>query len=153
VSTYICPVVNGKVLLYKRLKHPQYGYTGFISEKMKFGENMLNAAKRGLLEETSLRADLRLIGNLRQIRKNNKGDVIEDGVFFIFYTDKVEGTLKEKDKEGEYFWAKLNDVASIKKLFKPSVEIVLKEITFRLKEKIGWDSMFIHELEPNPEAY
>lgn len=153
VSTYICPVIDGKILLYKRLKHPQYGYTGFISEKMKYGENMKQAAQRGLKEETSLIADLKLIGNLRQIRKNKKGEVIEDGVFYIFFTEKVEGVLREHDKEGEYFWVDVNKVKDIPKLFRPSVEIVLKEITSRLKGNVSWDAKFIYEFEPEPEEY
>lgn len=153
LSVYIVPIVNGKVLLYKRLKHPQYGYVGYISEKMKFGENMVNAAIRGIKEETTLDANFSLVGNLRQIRKNSNGKVIEDGIFYIMYTDKVTGKLREKCEEGEYFWIDIDKISSIKKLFKPSVEIVSKEIQNRIKNNTLCKEYFIYELEPKPEKY
>lgn len=39
------------------------------------------------------------------------------------------------------------------KLFKPSVEIILKELQKRLTGDINWDNKFIYELEPEPEEY
>lgn len=153
VSVYVCPVVDGRVLLYKRLKHPQYGYTGLISGKMKYGENILSTARRELKEETGLDADLKIIGNLRQIRKDANGNVIEDGIFYICYTDAVVGSLVEKSLEGEYFWVELDKVSSLEKIFKPSLEIVVKEVTLRLNAKTSWESKFIYELMPEPEDY
>lgn len=146
VSVYICPVVGGKVLLYRRKKHPQYGYTGFISEKMKFGEGILGAAKRGLYEETGLIADFMVVGNLRQVRRNENGEVIEDGVFYVCITDKISGELKPS-KEGEYFWVKLGKVREMEKLFRPSVEMVIDEV------KKGLKQIFIYDIEPEREEY
>lgn len=153
VSVYLVPIVDGQVLLYKRLKHPQYGYVGFISEKMKYGENMLQAGKRGFKEETTLDADFTLVGNLRQIRKNEQGTVIEDGIFYVLFTDGVLGELREKSVEGEYFWKPIVDVPKVKKLFRPSAEIILDEIRKRMADKTLGKQYFIYELEPAPENY
>ena len=147
VSVYMCPVVEGKVLLYRRLKQPQYGYVGLTSGKIAYGEKILETASRELFEETGLKASFKIVGNLRQIRKDAEGKVREDGVFYICYTDKVEGKLQDAGLEGEYFWVELDKVKEIDKLFKPSVEIIIEEIKKGLKEN------FIYELEPEPEAY
>ena len=147
VSTYMCPVVGGKVLLYRRLKQPQYGYVGMISGKIAYGESILTTANREFKEECGLTGEFKIIGNLRQIRKDAEGKVREDGVFYICYTDKVAGDLQEAGLEGEYFWVELDKVKEIERLFKPSVEIIINEIKKGLKEK------FIYELEPEPEAY
>jgi len=153
VSIYACPVINNKVLLHRRLKHPQYGYVGLVAGKIKYGENVLSTAKREFLEETDLTADFKVIGNLRQIRKNEKGKVIEDGIFYVCFTAKVTGELRQRDKEGEYFWVELKEVNKIDKIFKPSLEIILDEVKKRISGKISWDSTFIYELKPEPEDY
>lgn len=153
VSVYMCIVVDGKVLLYKRLKHPQYGYTGLPSGKIKYGEEILSTAKRELAEETGLIANFKIIGNLRQIRKNKAGEMIEDGVFYICYSERIEGDLTPIAKEGEFFWEELEKALKLDKIFKPSLEIVLKEVKNRLSKKIRWDNKFIYELIPDPEEY
>lgn len=153
VSVYLCPVIDGKVLLHRRLKHPQYGYAGLVSGKIAYGENILKTAEREFTEETNLKAKFKIIGNLRQIRKNVKGNVIEDGIFYVCFTDEIEGKLNEKHKEGEYFWVKVDKAAQIKKIFKPSLEVILDEAQKRLAGKISWDTKFIYEFEPEPEEY
>lgn len=153
VSVYIAPVIRNQILLYKRLKQPQYGYTGLISGKIKYGENILQTAQREFTEETELKADFQIIGNLRQIRKNADKQVIEDGIFYICYTNKVSGKLMEKSIEGEYFWHDIDKVTSLEKIFKPSLEICVKEIQKRISGEISFENKFIYELEPEPEEY
>jgi len=154
VGVYISIIKDNKILLYKRLKHPQYGYTGLISGKITYGETILDTAERELREETGLVAnDFKIIGAFRQIRKNLNNDVIEDGIFFVCYTDKFLGESVKNNREGEYFWAELDIVANIEKIFKPSLEIIIKEIQKRQKGEISWDTKFIYELQPEPEEY
>ncbi len=153
VSVYMCAVQDGKVLLHKRLKHPQYGYIGLPSGKIKYGERILDTARREFEEETELVADFKIIGNLHQIRKNEKGEVIEDGVFYVCYADEFEGSLLERQKEGENFWIELEKVNSLEKLFKPSLEYIVEEVQKRLSGEISWENKFIKEFEPEPEDY
>ena len=153
VSVYVCPVIDNKILLYKRLKQPQYGYTGFISGKIKYGDTILDTAKREFKEETDLEADFKIIGSMRQIRKNSEGEVIEDGIFYICYTDKIFGNLTESSKEGEYFWTNVYEVSAFEKIFKPSLEIGVKEIEKRLNGTTSWDNQFIYEIQPETEDY
>ncbi len=154
VSVYLCPVKGNKIILTRRLKHPQYGYVGLIAEKKRYGEQLEDTAKRALLEETGLVArNANLIGNLHQIRKNDKGEVVEDGIFYIFFIDKFTGNLIEKSVEGEYFWVDLDEVKEIKKIFKPSLEVVINELQERLSNKKDWEDKFIYEFLPEPEDY
>lgn len=153
VSVYMCAVIHNKVLLTRRLKHPQYGYVGLPSGKIKYGERILDTAKREFEEETGLFADFKVIGNLRQIRRNRVGQMVEDGIFFVCYTDYVKGNLTEKSLEGEYFWEDIKTAINIEKIFKPSVEILLKEVEKRLVGETSWDTKFMYELEPEPEEY
>jgi len=97
--------------------------------------------------------NFKIIGNLHQIRRNIKGEVIEDGVFYICYTDQVLGTLIEHSIEGEYFWIELEKVKDLAKLFKPSVEAVIKEIQKRLSGKVDFSNQFIYEYLPEVEEY
>lgn len=154
VSVYLCPVKDNQIILTRRLKHPQYGYVGLIAEKKRYGEKFEDTAKRALFEETGLVANnANLIGNLHQIRKNDKGDVIEDGIFYVFYIDQFTGKLTEKSVEGEYFWVDLDKVNKIEKIFKPSLEVVIKELQERLSNEKDWRNKFIYEFLPEPEDY
>ena len=117
------------------------------------GESIYQAASRELKEETGLDANLKIIGNMRQIRKDAEGNVIEDGVFYICYTDEIEEKEIKTNKEGEYFWISLDEVENLEKIFKPSLLIGVNEIKDRLNGKTSWENKFIYELEPEPEEY
>lgn len=90
---------------------------------------------------------------MRQIRKDTEGNVIEDGVFYICYTDEVEEKEIKTNKEGEYFWISLDEVENLEKIFKPSLLIGVNEIKNRLNGQTNWENNFIYELEPEPEEY
>ena len=106
VSVYICPVVGKNILLTRRLKHPQFGYVGLVSGKMGYGERILDAAQRELQEETNLKAKFKIIGNLHQIRKNDKGELIEDGIFYICFTNKSYRKVERKGQGRRIFLAR-----------------------------------------------
>lgn len=147
VSVYMVLQKDNKILLYERRKHPQFGYVGFPSGKIKFGERILDTAARELLEETGIQADFQIIGNIRQIRKNKYQDIIEDGVFYICYANKFSGKLNKSSKEGKFYWEDIVKVSNIKKLFRPSVETIIENL-MKVKKK-----NFILEMEPKPERY
>ncbi len=148
VSVYMCVVQNGKILLVKRQKHPQFGYIGVPSEKIKFGEELLTAAKRGLDEEAGMTGDFKLIGVLRQIRKTEVGEMREDGIFFVVLCQNPRGVLKPGG-EGKYFWQDLSEVTKLEMLFRPSAPLIIQHLI----DKDDPKGLFFHELLPEPEKY
>lgn len=62
-----------KYLIQKRLKHPYYGYHGFITGKVKWGETVFDAARRELDEEAGLEGEIRLAGVEHKIDYSKEG--------------------------------------------------------------------------------
>jgi len=146
VSIYLLVVKDKKVLLHRRLKHPQYGYVGLPAGKKAYGEKLEDAAKRELKEETDLFGDIEIVGNLHQIRRNREGDVIEDGVFYVCKVVNVEGTLREKFQDGENFWWDFDKIKDIKLRFKPSLDFIIEKYK-------NFEEGYIQEFEPPIEKY
>ena len=148
VSVYLCPIRGNQILLTKRLKHPQFGYIGLVAEKKKYGEKIIDTAKRALKEETGLKGgEYEIIGNLHQIRKDINSKIIEDGVFYVCLVKDFAGELIEKSLEGEYFWVDLDQVKDLEKIFKPSLEVIVAEITKRLAANKSQEK-FMYEFLP-----
>jgi len=113
---------NGKkyILGQKRLRHPYYGDISTISGKVKKGERVTDAAKRKLKEETGLEAEFKVLGLFRKIRKNEKGEVVEDTVYNTCYAENPTGELIEKNEYGENKWY---EVEEFKKLHSKNTDI------------------------------
>lgn len=92
---------NGKYLLYHRKKEPFYDFYGLPGAKVEFGEDILSAAKRELLEETGLLGDLKIssIINFR-IKENN--ELLSHFTQFVIIVDNPTGELIKENREGEY---------------------------------------------------
>lgn len=154
VSVYLCPIMGNKILLTRRQKHPQFGYVGLVAEKKKYGELFTDTAKRALTEETGLHSEMfQFVGSLHQVRHDKAGNVIEDGVFYVFRTEDFAGQLVEKSLEGEYFWIDLDQISTLDKVFKPSLEVIAQEIIDRKSGAKNWEQKFFYEFEPEPEEY
>ena len=87
-------------LVYKRLKQPFYGYVGFHTGKIRFGEFPLDTAFREFKEETGLTmVDYEFVGVYHQIGKDKDGKIIRDIYLYTFNIYKYEGNLLENIKE------------------------------------------------------
>lgn len=130
VTTGICPIRPSlnEILIYTRLKNPFYGCQGFATEKVWYGESILNAARRGLREETNLDGVPELIGvrNYKVYSKEN--ELLEDKIFFIHRFIDPKGDLKSTD-EGKFEWVKIDDVEKVVtnplEEFRETLEILL----------------------------
>lgn len=84
-------------LFQQRLRQPFYGYWGVIGEPVRWGDNILEAAARGLLEQTNLTTDkLEIKGFYRQQDITEATDILlEDKLFIV-----VAATWKDGEPSG-----------------------------------------------------
>lgn len=95
---------NQRYLIQQRLKEPFYGFYGFLSGKVKWGETVFETAARELEEETGLSAELSLVGVKHKMDYDTKGDLLEDKYFFIFRGRNSKGKLLETFEGGKNIW-------------------------------------------------
>lgn len=95
---------NDQIVIQKRLKEPYYGYQGFFSGKVRFGEKIYDAAMREMKEETDLEGDLELRGIFHDIVYSKEGKLLEDKIFHVFFAQNCRGELKERFEGGENRW-------------------------------------------------
>ena len=81
-------------LAQERLKQPYYGFWGRPTGKIRWGETMLQAASRELLEETGLTADLVVGGFYHKMDYDElSGELLEDKLFVLIHGTNPKGTL------------------------------------------------------------
>jgi len=114
------------LLTQKRLKEPYMGFRGFISGKARFGETVINAAKRELKEETGLAGKFKFKYILHELIYLNKIKLIEDKYFYVLQCTKTKGRLIDI-KEGENKWIEMKELFKTYKLFY-DVKYILKNL-------------------------
>lgn len=92
-------------LYQQRLKNPYYGFWGRLGGKMRWGETVIQAAKRELLEETGLTAEFeyKLLYHKRDFDKQT-GKLLEDKIFLCVYATEFSGRLVERFEGGCNYW-------------------------------------------------
>lgn len=92
-------------LFQQRKKNPYYDFWGRAGGKMRWGESVIDAADRELLEETGLTADFeyRMLYHKRDFDKKT-GRLLEDKLFLCVYADKYSGNLTQEFEGGINKW-------------------------------------------------
>jgi len=99
-----------KFLLYTRHKSPFYNYQGFPTGKVKRGEDIINAAKRELGEETGLTGGSPEIFSILHYKiYDNDKSLLEDKIFFAFRFTNPRGKITS-GPEGNYKWVGKKDI-------------------------------------------
>jgi len=106
-----------KFLIQQRQKEPYYGFHGFISGKIKWGETIEHASERELSEEAGLKASFSLEGIEHKIDYSLKGNLLEDKYFFIVKAKNPKGTFKKKFNAGENYWFSKEEISLLPNLF------------------------------------
>ncbi len=109
---------DDKFLFQERLKHPYYGFWGFPSGKIRWGETIIETAARELKEETGLEADHEWKGIYHeQVFQAETGEQLEDKIFHIVLCTNVRGELIEQFEGGRNAWLSLAQVGKQAKKF------------------------------------
>lgn len=114
---------KGQWLFQERLKQPYYGFWGFPSGKIRWGELIKETAARELLEETGLSADYRIAGLYHEIVRSKETDeILEDKQFFLIHCTNPKGELMADFEGGHNEWRLPQEVIGKERHF-DSVEI------------------------------
>ena len=105
-------------LFQQRKKNPFYDFWGRASGKIRWGETVVEAAKRELKEETGLEADFeyKLLYHKRDYDKAT-GELLEDKIFLCVYSNEYSGDLIEEFEGGVNRWMTMDELLAQRKRF------------------------------------
>lgn len=110
---------DGKLLVQERLKHPYFGFWGFAGGKIRWGETIIEAAARELMEEAGITATLEYRGVYHEITKSKETDeVLEDKIFHVVHGSKPQGELTEDFEGGHNEWLSETELTEKEKKYK-----------------------------------
>ena len=118
-------VVDGKkfYLFQERLKHPYFGFWGLISGKIRWGETIVQAAARELMEEAGIEADWEYKGVYHEhARQQGNPELLEDKVFHVIRGINPHGILVDEFEGGRNVWQTRTAVRAKDKVY-PSCDI------------------------------
>ncbi len=127
VSVLVRPIlIKGNKKYYavqQRLKEPYYGYYGFMTGKVKWGEKILEAGARELDEEMGLHGDMSLDFELHEMVYDKEGNMLEDKYFHCMTVIIKEDTLRIKDEGCQNSWMTKKQFMEISPKYHNEVEI------------------------------
>jgi len=88
-------------LVQERRKEPYFGYWGFMTGKIRFGQTINEVAQRELMEETGITGKFKFCYELHEMVYDKKtGEQLEDKFFHVIEAIDLEGELMAETKEG-----------------------------------------------------
>lgn len=119
-------IENGdtKYLVSQRLKHPYYGFYGFITGKISWGETILETAARELMEETGLSADLMISGTEHKMDYLKDKELQEDKYFFVVRGDNPKGKVIKRFKGGRNIWLTEKEILALPNIFDDMADLI-----------------------------
>lgn len=121
-------------LFQERLKQPYYGFWGFATGKIRWGETIIQTSERELMEETGLMANHRIAGVYHEmVYQQETGEQLEDKIFFVVHCTDVKGKLVKEFEGGRNSWMTREEALSQPKIFTSfdiEIDIVSSSETF-----------------------
>jgi 8-oxo-dGTP pyrophosphatase MutT (NUDIX family) len=128
ISVLIIPhkIENGKdyYLVQRRGKEPYFGYVGFMTGKIRFGEKLFEAGARELMEEMGLTAEFEKRYILHEMVYDKSGSLLEDKYFHVLKAFDIKGDLLENTEDGENLWITEEGFYDITPKFHNEIEIL-----------------------------
>ncbi|MDO8335873.1 MAG: NUDIX domain-containing protein [Candidatus Saccharibacteria bacterium] len=107
-----------KLLVQERLKHPYYGFWGFAGGKIRWGETIIEAGQRELLEETGLSADLTYRGVYHEhVVEKETDKLLEDKIFHVLHGVDPTGEMLQEFEGGRNAWLTQDEVDKLDKKY------------------------------------
>jgi len=122
----------------QRLKNPFFGYHGFVTGKIRWGEELLETAARELREETGLNGKLEFCGMEHKMDYSKEDrQILEDKFFYIIRATQTKGALIEDFEGGKNGWLTEKEILNEQKVFEdvPDILKVVKGKNFTFGEK------------------
>jgi 8-oxo-dGTP pyrophosphatase MutT (NUDIX family) len=121
-------------LFQERLKQPYFGFYGFATGKIRWGETIIQTAERELMEETGLMANHRIAGVYHElVYQLETGEQLEDKIFFVVHCTEVTGELIHEFEGGRNSWMTRDEALRQPKIFTSfniEIDIVSSDETF-----------------------
>lgn len=121
-------------LFQERLKQPYFGFWGFATGKIRWGETIIQTAERELMEETGLMANHRIAGVYHEmVYQQETGEQLEDKIFFVVHCTDVKGRLVKEFEGGRNNWMTREEALAQPKIFTSfdiEIDIVASNETF-----------------------
>ena len=108
---------NGKFLFQERRKQPYSGFWGFPTGKIRWGETILEAAARELMEETGLTATLKAVGVHHKLDYNENSEMLEDKYLILVHGVNPLGTMIIETETHTNHWLTPDEYSVLDKRF------------------------------------
>lgn len=108
---------GGRFIFQERKKQPYYGYWGFPTGKIRWGETILEAAARELIEETGLTAELRIVGTFHKLDYDENAIVLEDKYLILVHGVNPRGELVVENETHTNHWLTPDEYSGLDKRF------------------------------------
>lgn len=108
---------DGKFIFQERHKQPYYGYWGFPTGKIRWGETMVEAAARELREETGLTATLRVVGIHHKLDYDENKEMLEDKYLVLVHGINPQGEMIVETETHTNHWLTPDEYKVLDKRF------------------------------------
>ncbi len=113
-----------KFVIQRRMKEPYFGFLGFITGKIKFGETLVEAANRELDEECKIKADFKYQYTFHELTYQKSDNLLlEDKYFYCMIGDYVSGNLNNTEG-AENVWMSIEEFRNAEPKYHNEIEIL-----------------------------